>query len=382
MKDKILIVDDDKLLLGSLKRLLHSEYVTATAESGEEGLDIIRRDKSFSVIISDYQMYGMKGSTFLALARDVSPNTVRIMLTGKADLQTAIDSINKGNIFRFVNKPVQKEQFIPIIRDAVEQHKLLLSEKMLLEGTVKGAVKILTDILAMTNPEAFRLSSEIRDMMKRIGRRFNCRNIWEFEMSGMLSQIGCVAVPDEIVRKKNSGEELTKAEQIIYFSHPRIAAKWLDNLPKFENICKAFALVQFDAGNEKKAATEKAGNAHFLSQALRCISDFVMFKNEVMSEKAALERLFNDASAYNTEILKALESELKESQRMFHVEELEVKDIKSGMKMAEDLYDDENNRLVSKGEEITDVLKMKISNAERYKGIGIKAKVVKHSGID
>jgi DNA-binding NtrC family response regulator len=86
MNEKILFVDDDENLLASYQRQLRNKFAVATAPGGEQGLKVIGSEGPFAVIVSDFRMPGMDGVQFLAKAREAAPDTVRVMLTGYADL--------------------------------------------------------------------------------------------------------------------------------------------------------------------------------------------------------------------------------------------------------------------------------------------------------
>ena len=100
MTKQILFVDDDPQILHSYKLALEKQYKIMTAESGELALDLLA-ENSFAVIVSDMRMPGMDGAQFLSEARKIAPDTVRIMLTGYAEVETAIQAVNSGQIFRF-----------------------------------------------------------------------------------------------------------------------------------------------------------------------------------------------------------------------------------------------------------------------------------------
>jgi DNA-binding NtrC family response regulator len=105
MKATILIVDDEPLILSSLHRSLRSEeYDIITSLSGEDALRIMR-SKNINVVISDQSMNGIQGIEFLLLAKKYRPQTVRILLTGHADMELAVEAVNKGEVFRFLTKP-------------------------------------------------------------------------------------------------------------------------------------------------------------------------------------------------------------------------------------------------------------------------------------
>jgi DNA-binding NtrC family response regulator len=156
---RILCVDDEPNLLSAMERNLAGDFDVTVAYDGNAGLDAIQWGEPFTVIVSDMRMPGMDGATFLAKARDLSPDSVRILLTGQADVESSIAAINKGAIFRYLCKPCAKDELIAALNDAVNQNRLLRAEKELLESTLTAAVKTLTEVLAMVAPWAFQRAS-------------------------------------------------------------------------------------------------------------------------------------------------------------------------------------------------------------------------------
>ncbi len=119
-KSKILIVDDDVAILDSLRRNLIEEFDVVTKQSGYEAVAEIDRDKSFKVILSDYKMPEMNGLDFLIMAKRMSPLSRRVLLTGYADLQIAMEAVNEGMVYRFLTKPCKTSQIIDIIKSGVK----------------------------------------------------------------------------------------------------------------------------------------------------------------------------------------------------------------------------------------------------------------------
>lgn len=116
----ILLVDDEPNVLSSLSRLLEEEeYHVVTALSGEQGLKVLDK-QSVDLIISDMRMPNMDGATFLKLAAQQWPDTMRILLTGYADLKSTIDAVNQGRIFKYLNKPWDDDEIIRTVNDALE----------------------------------------------------------------------------------------------------------------------------------------------------------------------------------------------------------------------------------------------------------------------
>ena len=119
MDAKILIVDDQPMVLDILKQLLDTgPFHVDTALSGPEALDILKR-QSVDVIIADERMPGMEGSELLAIVRDQYPDTVRIILTAYASVENAMRAINEAEVFRFLTKPCSVTELRSIIEDAM-----------------------------------------------------------------------------------------------------------------------------------------------------------------------------------------------------------------------------------------------------------------------
>lgn len=122
-RPRILIVDNDNLVLEALKRQLHSRFDVTTATGGKEAIRLVMSQAPYSVVVSDLRMPEMDGVTLLYLIRQTAPNTVRVLLTGKADVEAAISAINVGNIFRFLNKPCPTWMLLQVLDSAVEYHQ-------------------------------------------------------------------------------------------------------------------------------------------------------------------------------------------------------------------------------------------------------------------
>jgi FixJ family two-component response regulator len=133
LADKILFVDDEAPVLDGYRRILRQEFQLSTALSGEEGLAALLATGPYAVVISDMRMPGMNGSEFLVQVRRIAPETVRMLLTGHADLDAAIDAVNRGNIFRFLTKPCEKPVLIDAIRSGLEQFRATTAEKELIK---------------------------------------------------------------------------------------------------------------------------------------------------------------------------------------------------------------------------------------------------------
>ena len=122
MNKRVLLVDDEPEVLEGYQRMLSRQFEIETALGGEAGLASIRDRGPFGVVIADLRMPGMDGVQFLSRVRQAAPNTVRVVLSGNADLQTAVDAVNQGYIFRFLSKPCEEKVLTDAITRALLQH--------------------------------------------------------------------------------------------------------------------------------------------------------------------------------------------------------------------------------------------------------------------
>lgn len=155
MEKRILFVDDDSNILDGYRRQLRKQFDIETAEGGEKGLDIVKNSGPFAVIVSDLKMPGMDGNQFLAHVKEIAPETTRILLTGYADLRSAIEAINNGSIFRLLTKPCDKIDLIQTLENGIEEYLKNVRSKsgnVALDNLARKKVLIVDD-----NPVTVRL---------------------------------------------------------------------------------------------------------------------------------------------------------------------------------------------------------------------------------
>jgi ActR/RegA family two-component response regulator len=237
--DAVLVVDDDPNVIAAHRRTLRQFDVTY-ARGAVEALDRIR-EMPFAVCVSDMRMPGMSGNTLLTRIRDESPDTVRIMLTGDADIRTAIGAVNDGNIFRFLAKPCPTPLLVNAIRAGLAQHRLVVGERELLEKTLSGTVRVLTDVLGAVNPAAFNQTLRIHEHVQQVTARLGLPNPWQYEVAAMLSQLGCISLGSETLEAVYSGREVSDVDCQRFALHASIAHDLLSNIPRLEVVARMIA---------------------------------------------------------------------------------------------------------------------------------------------
>lgn len=237
MSEKILYVDDEPQILESFNRQFGRKYKIDCAPGGVEALEFMNRQGPYAVVLSDMQMPGLDGIAFLAKAKAVAPDTVRMMLTG-ANERTAAKALNEGQIFRFLSKPCPPEVLEPAIEAALGHYRLVMAERAMLSNTLTGAIKILTDVLATVRPVAFGRTSRVRDLVRRLAKELVPNQLWRAELAALLSQVGSLKIDEEVLAKAYQRKWLPKHEIAEYEEHPIAGRKLVANVPRLEEVAE------------------------------------------------------------------------------------------------------------------------------------------------
>lgn len=252
----VLFVDYEPAVLDGYQRLLRRDFQLEVACGGRTALRTVEANAPYAVIVVDMRMPEMNGIELLERVKALSPDTVRMMLTGNADIDTAINAVNAGSVFRFLTKPVSKEVLAKALNAGLMQYRLVTAEKELLEKTLSGTVRVLTDVLSLVNPAAFARATRLRRYIHHIVNSLGLSAGWRFEMAAMLSQLGCVTLDPETINAVYSGRKLTAEEQARFDAHPLVACNLLSNIPRLEPIARIIAQQNDSAAQDETVVAD------------------------------------------------------------------------------------------------------------------------------
>ncbi len=351
MEERILFVDDEQHVLDSITRQLRKRFKMSTATSGSAALEILKTDGPFAVIVSDMRMPGMDGVQLLSQVKEAYPDTVRLMLTGNADQETATEAVNKGQIFKFLNKPCSTANLVTSLALAQRQYRLLTAEKELLDQTLKGSIKVLSELLSMANPIAFSSGRRIKNLVVNLAESLELDNIWRYEIAALISQIGCISLPSSILSKRQAGQKLDEEEANMFSNHPKVGAALLDNIPRIEEIVEMISnqLTPYNQLLEDEELDEEIGLG---AQILRIASDYDLLLIQGRSHAEAIQQLKKDKDSYNPDLLSRFRK-IKPGETESIISRIAVKDISIGMIAEEDIIAKNGAMLTPKGQEIT-----------------------------
>lgn len=378
--EKILLVDDDPNVLSGYVRQLRYKFKVDTANGGAEGILKIKDSGPYAVVVSDYRMPLVDGLSFLCAARESSPDTVRIMLTGQAEMQTAIDAINKGGFFRFLIKPCSAEVLIDNVEAALRQYRLVTAEKTLLGKTLRGSIEVLTEILSMSNPVAFSRASRIEKLATGAAAQMEGTDAWEVSCSAMLSQIGFVTLTPTLQQKLMLREELTPDEKEEFKRHAGSTAQLLSKIPRLETVAEAIRWQNCRYDGLEAADDEPAGKKlPVSSRILKAVIDYDELAIQNWQPAAILDLMKSRQGVYDPVVLLSLEQELLshgEKLKSWHLRELKVEELTAGMILAEDLHAASGLLILPKGHELSELSRMRLVNFHRVGDLKSIVKVV------
>jgi len=366
MPDQILFVDDEPALLQGYQRLLHKEFKITTAVGGEAALTLVQHMGPFAVVLSDMRMPGMNGIEFLFKVKTLAPDTVRIMLTGAAELKTAMDAVNEGSIFRFLTKPSNKDMLVRTLNDALVQHHMLCAEKELLEKTLRSTVYALTEVLSVVSPAAFSRAMRVRRYVQRIVARLSLASPWKFEVAAMLSQLGCVTLDPEIIDKVYAGTQLSPEEEAQYVTHPRAAHDLLRGIPRLEAIAWMVSRQYEDLPGEEEADVPGLPDARLGVRILRAALTFDSLLRKRHSRVDAAHYLTQSFKGLDKRIIEAL-MELEPEAMANPARPVFIEDLVEGAILDQDIRTPDGLLVAAKGQEVSFSLLRKL-RSYREKG--------------
>lgn len=358
MPEQILLVDDERNVLDGYRRNLRGEFLIDVAQSGQEALGLIESKGPYAVVISDMRMPGMDGIELLRRVKSAAPETVRVMLTGKADMDTAVQAINEGSIFRFLNKPCDKEVMAKTITAALMQYRLITAEKQLLEQTLSGCLQVLSEVLSLVNPAAFGRAERARRYIHHVVTAMKLGNTWQYEIAAILSQLGCVTLTPETIEAVYRGETLGPAEQTQYDAHPTVASALLSKIPRLEPVA-----WMIEHQNRPLSPQEEAegGEMRTGAEILRLILEYEQLIRRGTSRTESAHQLamrHRNFSPKSFEALVAMDPNSEESE----IRKVGIEELTPGMILQEEVRSTTGGLLVSRGQEITPTVIFKLKN--------------------
>jgi len=374
--ENVLFVDDDANLLAGMRRTFRKTYNVECAESALEALGKLDSGKRYSVIVSDMRMPKMDGVEFLSKVTTKCPDSMRIMLTGNSDQQTAIDAVNSGHIFSFLTKPCGNEELTNCIESAMEQYRLKSLEKDLLEKTLAGSVKVLVDIMHYTNPLAFGRACAIRELAVSIAKDLGARNVWEIRIATMLSTIGWLSVPDYIIDKVNRRATLDSEEMDLVQRQTEVAYDLLKSVPRLEQVANIIRYQgkNYDGTGFPEGEPGSGEEIPLGSRILKLLNAVTPLNNPERPRYTDMERISLDGSVFDPAVVlvaKQILAEGDQDEKEYEVihTSIPVGQFLAGDILEQDLVGTDGKLLLSAGSQISEFHIAKLRQNQKFRKI-------------
>lgn len=236
-KYKVLIVDDEPDNLALLYRTLRGKYDIAKSTSPLTALEMLK-EEHFNCILSDHKMPEMDGVEFLKRSYEISPDTMRLLVTAYTDAGILIDAINYAKIYRYIKKPYNPDELSLIVENALEYWQLKADNSVLVNdlkelfaGTVTAIIEALDAKDSYTLGRSRRVTFYAVKMAKAL--HLNETTVGKVELAGLLHDIGMIGVSDDILSKV---EKLSSEEYAEIKKHVHHSVKILDDIKQLKDV--------------------------------------------------------------------------------------------------------------------------------------------------
>lgn len=239
IKYNLLIVDDEIDNLQLFKRTFRKKYNIFLATSGSEGLEILKSN-TIHMIITDQKMPEMEGVEFLKQTIEMSPDSIRMLVTGYTDANALITAINSGKIYRYIKKPWNPDELLNLVDTAMKIYQLNKDTQLLandLKDLFSGTINAIIEALDAKDSFTLGRSKRVTFYSTETGKQLGLKDVdlSELELAGLLHDIGMIGIPESILNKP---EFLTDDEFFIVKKHVTFGIKILSDIRQLDSIVK------------------------------------------------------------------------------------------------------------------------------------------------
>lgn len=365
---RVILVDDEQNLLNGIKRQLRGTLEVETFFSAKTALAALSQPEAAAVVISDMRMPEMNGIQFLAQVQQRSPDSVRIMLTGNADQDTVVQAVNQSGIFRFLLKPCATPDLLKAAQDGIKQYKLITAEKELLQRTLSGSVKLLTEVLSLSRPNEYKHLLSKRDLLRELSGALEINNGWEIELALLLAPIGSISVPAELLEKRLTAKPLSPDEKQALLAIPSTSCKLVSHIPRLERVA-TFIERSSQLSPHASNDGDKRDLALQLLQAIVGIPGSNLTKVQIAAEIKKLRQLAFDDVLLQKLAAALAARERAEGQTTPSGYEVSYKELCPGQRLLSDVMTVDGRLLIAAGNQVSEALIERIRGHAKLVGI-------------
>jgi len=362
-KAKILVADDEVRSLRLMEALLLPlGYEVIVARDGEEALQKVQ-ESAPDVILLDIMMPKMDGFQVARRLKEEEETKIIpiVMITALKEVEERVKALEAG-ADDFLSKPVDKTELKARVQSLLRVKAYHMAEREVLEKTLSGSVKLLTEVLSLVKPAAFGRALRIRRMVQKLVAQLGLKPSWAFELAAMLSQVGCVVIPTEVVEKKYRNEALPPEESRLFKAHPQIGHDLIANIPRLEEVAEIIAYQEKNYNGQGIPRNDRKGEAiPFGARILHVALALDTLISSDQNIKEALQEMQQRTGCYDPAVIKALAAIVR-SEAEHEILSVNLDQLQLNMILAEDVVTETGSLVVAKGQEVTPSLTERLRN--------------------
>lgn len=397
----LLVVDDEEIVLVALRETLRREgYQVSTAPDGPRALELLKTTQ-FSVIITDQQMPHMTGLEFLAQVKQLQPSATRILVTAVLNLNTVIDAINKGEIYRFIVKPWLREELLVTVENAVQRYELICNNAMLqaatlamndqlkqlnrsleeqvrrveqqnqalaqnLQRSIELCLQILQTFYPLLGAQARRAQEICRSMAASL--QLTPEQVQTLEMAACLHDVGLIGVPRRLIKRwLRDPDSLTSDERALIEQHPVLGQELAGFVHQLEGV-GATIRAHHERFDGTGYPDQLAGD--HIPWLARLLAVAVSYTESQRTPLEAVEAIKQGSGTrFDPDAVRAFLRSLPNANRSRKEREVLLSELQPGMVVAKGIYTANGLLLIPEGQQLNEVSIDKIKNHNRVNPI-------------
>lgn len=373
---KILYVDDEESICLSFKSLMRNKKIEVFTLSDSTMIEeTLRSSGPFSVVLTDQRMPGKDGVAVLREVMKDSPETMRVMVTGYADMEAVKGAINVGGIIQYISKPWNDNEMRSLVDDLIVRYnvaaerRFLLGElklknetlQLLLDGTVAGVVKLLSDAIASVSDSVAAQNVRIRKLGEAILKmmpELDDKEKWDINRALDLFNLGIILLPPLIQLRINKEGIQAVNDHPVAKSHHILAAELLKQIPQFEDVAHILLLMrkQFDGTGEPHQDRIVGKNLPLGSRILKILIDLETLSTDHFRGREVLEEMRRKRNLYDVDLIDRLLGTQAATQNKRRDVRIPSHGLTAGMMLLEDLVTQNGQLLLRKNATLTETM--------------------------
>jgi len=364
-KSNIMVVDDQPANLKLLEDLLTSQgHAVRSFPRGRLALDAVVRNPP-DLILLDINMPEMDGFEVCTRlkADDKLAGIPVLFLSALNETRDKVNAFRSGGV-DYITKPFQLDEVRARVETHIELHRARQRERDLLERTLSGAVKALSDLAHLTSPTLTERSGALRSMLVHMAARMHLPDAWQYELAAMLCLIGCITLPPDAFEHSYAGDKPSAEEEKMYRAHPEVGCRLLSRIPRLENVAEMIRLQQVETAHWASNDVAERG-----ARMLKTAQELDRRTLRGVPFQTACDQLRAASAKYPTAFVDALK-DYSPSRIHFEVKRLEAHQLLAGMILEADVVTEEGSfTVIAKGTTLTVTLIERVRNFARTRGI-------------